>query len=257
MEHVHRDGLRGHGATEPHPNLRAYWEPITSVTAINDDTVEFKLEPLITMLGLLLTEGVGDSVVNKETLEAHGELENWEHALGSGPFLLTEVVEGTSYTWEKNPNWWGEDPRYPGNQLPYIEEMEWGVYWSRMGDGELEEWHWDNSGPQGSPIPRLTGFFTSDAPYYKKFWNDPVIDEGVEKALAATDMEEYTNIINDVADHIRDQQYRVLFPLMANVAMWHPYVEGFNGEWYSGVCNTGYVYAHVWLDPDKKTAMGY
>ena len=56
----------------------------------------------------------------------------------------------------------------------------------------------------------------------------------------------------NVADHIRDQQYRVLFPLMANVAMWHPYVEGFNGEWYSGVCNTGYVYAHVWLDPDQK-----
>ena len=429
----------GYGFTEPHPNLRAYYEPITSVTAIDDDTVEFKFEPLITMLGLLLTEGSGDSVVNKETLEQYGDLENWEHALGSGPFLLTEVVEGTSYTWEKNPNWWGEDPRYPGNQLPYIdvfrlldirdwaaqkavyrtgkvdelggwasvvtitpsqadsiidsnpetehyarwpegwgigmrmddpdkpwmdirvrralqkavpteeiandyyegftepalypifgslvkgfftpyeewsdevrenydydleaakslmaeagypdgfevnmwlgtgeqdpelaqivkgylaqigvditiEEMEWGVYWSRMTDGELVEWHWDWTGPQGSPLPRLSNFFTSDAPYLKKFWNDPVVDKGVENALVATDMEEYTNIIKDVADHIRDQQYRVLFPLRANVAMWHPYVEGFNGEWYSGVCNTGYVYAHVWLDPDKKRAMGY
>jgi peptide/nickel transport system substrate-binding protein len=429
----------GMGFTEPHPNLRAYYEPITSITAIDDDTVEFKFEPLVTMLGLLLTEGYGDSVVNKESLEEHGDLENWEHALGSGPFVLTEVVEGTSYTWEKNPNWWGEDPRYPGNQLPYIdtfrlldlrdwaaqkaayrtgkvdelggwasvvtitpsqvdsiidsnpetelfvrwpegwgigmrmddpdkpwsdirvrralqkaipteeiandyyggytepalypifgslvkgfftpyeewsdevrenydydleaakalmaeagypdgfevslwlgtgeqdpelaqivkgylaeigvdvtiEEMEWGVYWSRMTDGELEEWHWDWTGPQGSPLPRLTGFFTSDAPMLKKFWNDPVVDGGVEKALAATDMEEYTSAIKNVADHIRDQQYRVLFPLMANVAMWHPYVEGFNGEWYSGVCNTGYVYAHVWLDPDQKKAMGY
>jgi peptide/nickel transport system substrate-binding protein len=429
----------GMGFTEPHPSMQAIWEPITSVTALDDDTVEFKFEPLVTMLGLLLTEGVGDSVVNKESLEEHGDLENWEHALGSGPFVLTEVVEGTSYTWEKNPNWWGEDPRYPGNQLPYIdtfrlldlrdwaaqkaayrtgkvdelggwasvvtitpsqvdsiidsnpetelfvrwpegwgigmrmddpdkpwsdirvrralqkaipteeiandyyggytepalypifgslvkgfftpyeewdaetranhdydveaakellaeagypdgfevslwlgtgeqdpelaqivkgylaeigvdvtiEEMEWGVYWSRLSDGELEEWHWDWTGPQGSPLPRLTGFFTSDAPMSQKFWNDPVVDGGVEKALAATDMEEYTNIIKTVADHIRDQQYRILFPLMANVAMWHPYVEGFNGEWYSGVCNTGYVYAHVWLDPDQKKAMGY
>ena len=429
----------GMGFTEPHPSMQAMWEPITSVTALDEDTVEFKFEPLVTMLGLILTEGYGDSVVNKESLEEHGDLENWENALGSGPFLLTEVVEGTSYTWQKNPNWWADDPRYPGNQLPYIdtfrlldirdwaaqkaayrtgkvdelggwasvvtitpsqvdsiidsnpeteqfvrwpegwgigmrmddpdkpwadirvrralqkaipteeiandyyggytepaiypmfgslvkgfhtpyeewdeetranhdydleaakalmaeagypdgfevslwlgtgeqdpelaqivkgylseigvdvtiEEMEWGVYWSRMTDGELEEWHWDWTGPQGSPLPRLTGFHTSDSPMLKKFWNDPVIDDGVADALAATDMEEYTQIIKDIADHVRDQQYRIIFPLMANVAMWHPYVEGFNGEWYSGVCNTGYVYAYVWLDPDKKSEMGY
>ena len=429
----------GMGFTEPHPNLRAYYEPITSVKALDDDTVEFKFEPLITMLGLLLTEGTGDSIVNKESIEQYGDMENWEHALGTGPFLLTEVVEGTSYTWEKNPNYWGDDPRYPGNQLPYldvfrlldirdwaaqkaayrtgkvdelggwasvvtitpkqvdsilqsnpeteqfvrwpegwgigmnmddpdkpwqdikvrralqkaipleeiandyyggytepdpypifgslvkgfftpypewpdeikenyaydveaakalmeeagygdgfdvtlwlgtgeqdpelaqivkgylsainvnvtIEEMEWGVYWSRLTAGELEDWMWDWTGPQGSPLPRLSNFFISDAAYNHKKWSDPVVDGAVEKALVATDMEEYTQIIKEAADYIRDQQFRVIFPLMANVAMWHPYVEGFNGEWYSGVCNTGQVYAHVWLDLDQKAAMGY
>ena len=42
--------------------------------------------------------------------------------VGTGPLRLTEVVEGSSITWEKNPNYWGYDEKFPKNRLPYIDE---------------------------------------------------------------------------------------------------------------------------------------
>jgi ABC-type transport system substrate-binding protein len=34
---------------------------------------------------------------------------------------LTEYVEGSSVTWEKNPSYWGYDEKFPQNRLPYID----------------------------------------------------------------------------------------------------------------------------------------
>ena len=41
--------------------------------------------------------------------------------VGTGPLRLIEVVEGSSATWEKNPDYWGYDEKYPENRLPYID----------------------------------------------------------------------------------------------------------------------------------------
>ena len=42
--------------------------------------------------------------------------------VGTGPYRLTDHVEGSSATWEKNPNYWGVDGKF-GNRLPYIDEL--------------------------------------------------------------------------------------------------------------------------------------
>ena len=75
------------------------------------------------MLELLLTEGIGDSIVNREAFEEWGDLTTWQHTLGTGPFMLDEVITGTSYTWVKNPNYWEHDENNPENQLPYIDRF--------------------------------------------------------------------------------------------------------------------------------------
>ena len=41
--------------------------------------------------------------------------------VGTGPFELTDWVDGVSYSYTKNPNYWGYDPKYPENRLPYID----------------------------------------------------------------------------------------------------------------------------------------
>ena len=37
--------------------------------------------------------------------------------------MLTDWVEGSSITWEKNPDYWGTDEKYPQNRLPYVDQL--------------------------------------------------------------------------------------------------------------------------------------
>ena len=43
--------------------------------------------------------------------------------VGTGPWMLTDYVEGASKTFIKNPDYWGFDEKYPENRLPYADEM--------------------------------------------------------------------------------------------------------------------------------------
>ena len=56
-------------------------------------------------------------------IEEHGNVNDWRNLVGTGPFMLTDYVEGSSVTWIKNPNYWGFDEKYPENRLPYIDEL--------------------------------------------------------------------------------------------------------------------------------------
>ena len=48
---------------------------------------------------------------------------DWRKLVGTGPFELTDWVEGHSLTWTKNPDYWGTDEKYPRNRLPYIDTL--------------------------------------------------------------------------------------------------------------------------------------
>ena len=43
--------------------------------------------------------------------------------VGTGPYMITDWVRGSSITYTKNPNYWSDDEKYPGNRLPYIDEL--------------------------------------------------------------------------------------------------------------------------------------
>ena len=36
---------------------------------------------------------------------------------------MADYVLGSSITYEKNPDYWGGDPKYPENRLPYIDQL--------------------------------------------------------------------------------------------------------------------------------------
>ena len=48
-----------------------------------------------------------------DVIEQHGDAKDWRNLVGTGPFMLTDYVEGSSLTFEKNPNYWGFDEKYP------------------------------------------------------------------------------------------------------------------------------------------------
>ncbi len=67
------------------------------------------------------------SVVAPEAVEQFGaDINNWENAIGTGAFLLTDFISNSSATLTRNPSYWGKNPMGPGkgNQLPYLDGIK-------------------------------------------------------------------------------------------------------------------------------------
>ena len=113
--------------TEAGPTVMAYagktvpWE---SITATDDATVVMKLkEPYLPALWFMTVGHIG-FIMPPEVIEQHGDVKDWRNLVGTGPFMMTDRVEGASVTWTKNPDYWGFDPKYPQNRLPYVDELK-------------------------------------------------------------------------------------------------------------------------------------
>ena len=111
---------------EPSPKLRwEGWEtiPIESMTATDTWTVVLKLkQPDVNALRAVLAGQVSFGVA-REVIEEYGDMKDWRNLVGTGPWMPTDFVEGSSVIFAKNPNYWGYDEKYPGNRLPYVDEL--------------------------------------------------------------------------------------------------------------------------------------
>ena len=97
--------------------------PFESITATDRYTVVFKTTEAQqdTLRNLVIHHAAW--VYPPEVIREHGNIQDWRHAVGTGPYMLTDVVEGVSMTFTKNPDYWGFDEKYPDNRLPYIDEL--------------------------------------------------------------------------------------------------------------------------------------
>ncbi len=99
---------------------------IESMTAPDKWTVVIKCKPGKT--GSIYEMASSHSkVVPPEVFQRYGDkaLEDWRNAVGTGPFLLTDYVSGSSFTVERNPNYWATDPLFPENKLPYLDAVKY------------------------------------------------------------------------------------------------------------------------------------
>jgi len=95
-------------------------EKLIAATAIDKYTLDLKVPPGVQGMHILQTAG-RINVVAREVVEKYGELTDWENAVGTGPFMLTDVTPGDSRTYLRNPNYFEMDPWFPENRLPYID----------------------------------------------------------------------------------------------------------------------------------------
>ncbi|HEY94890.1 MAG TPA: ABC transporter substrate-binding protein [Dehalococcoidia bacterium] len=65
-------------------------------------------------------------VVPHEVVEKYGNMSDWENLVGSGPFMLKDLIDNSSVTFEKNSTYWAtntaEGPGF-GDQLPYVDKV--------------------------------------------------------------------------------------------------------------------------------------
>ena len=127
----HRIWGLGSGFTEPAGNAPLYpyvknsegLLNIESVTATDKWTVVFKLKEPIPGTLKDITVQEPNLVLAPEVIEQYGDVTDWRNVVGTGPFELTDWVEGSSATYTKNPDYWGFDEKYPENRLPYVDEI--------------------------------------------------------------------------------------------------------------------------------------
>ena len=63
-------------------------------------------------------------VMAKEVWDEYGTFNDPEHQIGTGAFMVDDVVSAASVTFVRNPNYWKYDPFHPQNKLPYADGVK-------------------------------------------------------------------------------------------------------------------------------------
>ncbi len=155
----HRLTGTGSGFTEPSEAVPYGYKvsgvKVESVTATDKWTVVFKLKELNLKALAEILDGATAWINPPEVIKEHGGVTDWRNLVGTGPLMLTDWTEGSSMTWEKNPDYWGTDEKYPENRLPCIDQLralimlEVATYMAALRTGKV-----DYIGPIGATAMR-------------------------------------------------------------------------------------------------------
>jgi len=117
----------GDGFTQfaPYWSTVSWLQALKSVTAPDKNTVvmNFSTPNPDLVLESMEYPDVSTSIENPEAVQQWGNVYDWHHAIGTGPFILDDFVSASSATMVKNPSYWSYDERYPQDKLPYINKI--------------------------------------------------------------------------------------------------------------------------------------
>jgi peptide/nickel transport system substrate-binding protein len=125
--HYHRILGIGGGFTEgtPYYTGSVFFKGLISAEATDKWTVVFKwAEPSNMAFASRIDPHFMNAIEPPDAVELWGDLKDWHHAVGTGPWMLTDYVTDSSITYDKNPNYWRNDERYPENNLPYADTLK-------------------------------------------------------------------------------------------------------------------------------------
>jgi peptide/nickel transport system substrate-binding protein len=60
---------------------------------------------------------------NPDVVKMYGDMSDWHHAVGTGPFILQDYVSDSHVTLVRNPHYWGTDEWHPQNKIPYVDKV--------------------------------------------------------------------------------------------------------------------------------------
>ena len=128
MFHYHRIYGLGGCFTKPSPyrDTDPRFKDLISINAPDKYTVVFKFKTPNPdfIMETLHNVSLAQCMENYDVVKQYGDMSDWHHAVGTGPFLLKDFVPGKYASLEKNPEYWGHDERHPQNKIPYIDKLK-------------------------------------------------------------------------------------------------------------------------------------
>jgi peptide/nickel transport system substrate-binding protein len=97
---------------------------LTSLTSTSSTLVfQFNITNPETILETMLVTAVNNLEINPAAVQQWGSITQWNHAIGTGPFMMSDFVDSSAARLVRNPNYWGYDERNPKNKLPYVDNL--------------------------------------------------------------------------------------------------------------------------------------
>ena len=102
--------------------MKNYFDYVKDVTAPDSHTVVFEMNQFNAEWDYRFGYGYYSAIIPKEVVEAGAS--NWKNVNGTGPFRLTDYVQGNSQVYEKNPDYWDKET-IDGKEykLPYVDKV--------------------------------------------------------------------------------------------------------------------------------------
>lgn len=118
-------GLGGGFKPGPLEGMATITTEVSSVTAPDSYTVvmKWKITNPEFIMETMMSAGPDCNIECPDAVKAYGDLSDWHHSVGSGAYILQDFISGASLTVVKNTSYWRNDPRYPQNQLPYMNKI--------------------------------------------------------------------------------------------------------------------------------------
>jgi peptide/nickel transport system substrate-binding protein len=105
--------------------LPGYLDYVDKVEARDAHTLVFHFNAYLSDWSYRWGNGWYSGIYPHEVVDApNGGASNWKNVNGTGPFMLTDMVQGSQLTFSKNPIYWGSET-INGKQykLPYVDKM--------------------------------------------------------------------------------------------------------------------------------------
>ncbi|MBI3931025.1 MAG: ABC transporter substrate-binding protein [Chloroflexi bacterium] len=94
-----------------------------SVSPTNKWDVIVKTQPG-TVPAVFMAMGCHRQIHPPEVTQKYGDMNDWKNVVGTGAYILKDYVSASSLTYVRNPNYWGNDPFFPENRLPYVDTVK-------------------------------------------------------------------------------------------------------------------------------------
>jgi peptide/nickel transport system substrate-binding protein len=174
------------------PNLRT---AEIAKTGSSEVTVKVPLEALVQALSRF---GESTNVAPSEVVQKYGDMSNWKNSVGTGPFILSDYVTGSSITLVRNRNYWMTDPIGPGkgNQLPYLGGVK--LFIISDASTQLAALRTGKIDQVGGQMTGVMGLTWEDASSMQKTTPELMHMEGEYGAMAATYFNTTKAPFNDV-----------------------------------------------------------